>query len=51
VADIGLASDLQKWEQEKVKQQIAMEAEHLDQKKYSTARTGRYGRVRRAMFG
>lgn len=51
VTDIGMAQDLQMWDQARISAATTMEAEHLDQKKYSTARTYRYQRIRSAMRG
>lgn len=51
VTDIGLAQDYQVWTQAAAAAGNQMQAEHLDQKKYSTARTWRYQRIRAAMRG
>lgn len=51
VTDIGLASDVQKWDQSRIEALSAMEAEHLDQKRYSTAKSPRYGKIVRAIRG
>lgn len=51
VTDIGMGQDLQVWAQAATAAMQVMESEHLDQKRYSTARSYRYGKLRRAMRG
>lgn len=51
VTDIGVAQDLQVWTRAAADAEAAMESEHLDQKRYSTARSHRYQRIRAAMRG
>lgn len=51
VTDIGMGQDLQMWAAAANSASSDMEAEHLDQKKYSTARSARYQRIRAAQRG
>ena len=51
VTDIGMGQDLQMWNAAMNAASADMEAEHLVQKKYSTARSRRYQRIRAAHWG